>query len=139
VSTIWRALCLDHNPLIAVDLFTDGYEARSWEHAVAALPTARESHPHCDLVLGGFSYPLVTVACVGGPAHCVHRDPRVFDVDDLRLPLAAWLISYPIDDPMHQQLSKAHDRWMSANRCWPRERLGKLAGEMGLTVTPGQE
>lgn len=134
MSTIWRALCLSHSPAIAVDLFVGEYEARSWESAADALPSARESHPHCDLVLGGFSYPLVTVACVGGPRHCLHRAPQVFDADELRLALAAWLISYPAEDSMHQQLSSAHDRWMNTNRCWPKGRLSRLAGEMGLTL-----
>jgi hypothetical protein len=130
MSTVWRALCLAHDPLILVDLVNGGSEVKRWELAVEVLPTVRSAHPHCDLVLGGFSYPLMRVVCPGDGPGCAHTDPTQFDAETLRLALTAPRAASATDDPAHQALGAAHDAWLRRNRCWTKDRLERLAPEL---------
>jgi hypothetical protein len=134
VSTVWKALCLNHNPAITIDLFDDRCDVKRWERAVELLPGVREQHPDCDLVLGGYSYPLVRVVCPGGEhaaanAPCAHSRPQVFDAETLRLVLAARRANVVTDE--HAELfADALANWDRNNRCWTLNRLDRLASEL---------
>lgn len=83
--TVWRGICLSHNPAIEFDLVDpNGHEPRSAEEAKVALADSGY-HAKCDVILGGYSYPLVRVACPCDK----HRYIREWDITDLQLVVAA--------------------------------------------------
>ena len=114
MSTIWRGLCLSHNPVIEFDLFDGQYECKSAEAAFASL-MGNNSHSMCEVMLGGFSYPLVRVGCPGIHHGLLHRGVPQWDVMDLRLVLAA-------------QGTDAAAEWLRRNNCWTIERLNRVLG-----------
>lgn len=119
--------------MILVDLFDGRSEVKRWELAVEALPTVRSAHPHCDLVLGGFSYPLVRVVCPGtlhaaANAPCSHPHPQVFDVETLRLVLTVRRARIVANEHAGS-LADALAQW-NRYRCWPPARLERLASEL---------
>ena len=119
MSSVYRLLCLSHNPAIVLDHeYHSGSDGLN--RAVAALRAPVEGHPHCDLAIGRYSYPLVEV----GIATTTHRVEWV-DADWLRL---LWH-AHRLD---HEGLSAAATR---LQRPWTRARLDRLGPELGLDVT----
>lgn len=116
MSTIWRGLCLDHNPAIEFDLFDGGHEIK---HASLAISKWRERSPDmfhhdCDVMIGGYSYPLVAVAC---PCER-HLSQKVWPIEELRLVQAAALAG----------VTHEVSEWLRHNSCWTLERLAKVLG-----------
>ena len=111
MSTIWRGLCLSHDPVIEFDLFLGTYECKSAEEAVTARDAAH-AHPNCDVVFGDFSYPLVRVA--------IQTTSRLkeWDVTELRLVLAAHRAGV---------VSEVSE-WLRCNSCWTIDKLTKVLG-----------
>lgn len=112
MSTIWHGICLSHNPPIEFDVGRD--EIKRWETAVAEFRTTDHLHKHCDVVIGGYSYPLVSVVCP-----CEHRSPKLYGVEDLRLVLAA----------ARAGVGSEMADWLRHNSCWTLERISKLFSE----------
>jgi hypothetical protein len=115
VSTLWRGVCLSHDPPIEFELSDGtGYDIRYSSVAVGLIRAGAHEHPRCDVVAGGYSYPLVRVACP-----CGQRDPQEYDVTELRLVLAA----------ARAGVGSELAEWFRRNNCWTLERLTKLFGE----------
>lgn len=124
MSSMWRVLCLSHDPAI---------EATEFHSMAEAIQAAGEpagyvvDHQGCDLMVGRYSYPLMELICVGG-GRCSHRDVRRVDADWLRL-LA---VAHPIEDPK----LRAAVEPLSRRNCWHRERLERLRVELRLEEQP---
>lgn len=128
MSTVWRALCLDHQPPIWIDLFDGPSEARTVDRAGELLPQIQAEHDGCDLVLGGVSGGLVAFACPGDIPQCGHVRPIPTDAATLRLVLTvrrARIVANEHAGPLIDALA----RW-NRNRCWPPVRLERLASEL---------
>ncbi|MFD3740460.1 hypothetical protein [Streptomyces sp. NPDC058629] len=125
MSSTYRVLCLSHDPAMVID--RDWHRPEGAEEAVAA---GIDGHPHCDLIIGAFSYPLVRIGCPTTrhqPAKlpCCHGGTSWVDRDWLRV-LAA---GYQTTDPLVEAaVKKAH------TMCWPWERLLRLREELALQL-----
>jgi hypothetical protein len=130
VSSIYRVLCLSHDPAIVV---TDpGYNRP--EQAEEAIRAGVDEHPHCDLLIGRFSYPLVEAGCPAsrdraGGHRCTHGGTVWADADVLRL-LAA---GYQSQDAGVREATRRFEGW-----CWSWERLRRLRDELGISVREEQ-
>lgn len=133
MSTVWRGLCLDHSPAIEFDLFVENRETMSPESAITELRKGEGFHAHCDVVAGGYSYPLVSVACphLSERSPCAgtgHPPASVFSVHTwpigiLRLVYQASRIPA---DTATEPLQTALAEWFRTNRCWTADRLSRL-------------
>lgn len=128
MSSTYRILCLSHDPAI-----TAGDDYNSPEAAAAAIAAGVDEHPHCDLLIGRYSYPLIEVGCPPttrparpGQRGCyAHATTEWVDVAWLRI-LAA----------VHQSGNEetralAGDSHLSH---WPWERLRRLRDELGFAI-----
>lgn len=130
MSSDYHLLCLSHDPAIVI-----GNEFR--RHEVEALTRDTEAlrdHPHCDVVIGRFSYPLIEVGCLGmtmSGTRCkrLHRGVEWIDRDWLKLLLAATTPPNAVDPAILQPF---------VHGCWPLERLRKLRGELGFEAPEGE-
>jgi len=131
VSSIYRVLCLSHDPAIAADT-----EYSSRADAEAAVRNGVSGHETCDLMIGRYSYPLVELGCPGktldhprdGAHKCYfHRDARWIGVEWVRL--LAYAQQQPEGSPLRQATADVHFA------CFPPERLHRLRLEIG-TDTP---
>jgi hypothetical protein len=129
VSSTYRILCLSHDPA------TDHGEYHTRPAAEAAIATGIIGHPHCDLMIGRYSYPLVELGCPAsrhqpeqlrpGVLRCYHSGTKWTDTDWLRLLAAAYQSSDP--DVRKAATDGRHG-------CLPWERLRRLRDELGITV-----
>jgi len=117
MSTVWRGICLSHDPHIEFDLIVDGHEIHDAQTAVDLLRADPHGHPSCDLVVGGFSYPLIAAACV-----CGLGSKRVIDVTTLRVINQA----LKLEASWAPMLNTAVSEWTRRNPCWTKEKLSRL-------------
>lgn len=125
MSSTYRILCLSHNPALIID--GEWHRPAGAEEALAA---GVEGHPHCDLIIGAFSYPLVEVGCPATrhqPAKlpCCHGGTSWVDRDWLRVLSAG----YQTTDPFVEAAVK-----QAYTTCWPQERLMRLREELDLQM-----
>jgi hypothetical protein len=126
MSSTYRILCLSHDPALII-------ETPDWNRphqAEEAIHTGIEGHTTCDLAIGRYSYPHVTLGCPATrnqPANlrCCHNATDWTDSDWARL-LAA---GYQTTDPL-VQTAVTQIRGL----CWPWERLKRLRLELDLTI-----
>ncbi|MFE3378722.1 hypothetical protein [Streptomyces anulatus] len=121
MSSTYSALCLSHDP--AFELPTE-YTDR--DAALDEISRGVPGHPHCDLVVGVYSYPLIEVCCPPstnrpGGRSCVHSTAEWTEAGVLRLLVA----SYQSDDPAVQEAVKR-----GHFICWPWERLRRLRADL---------
>lgn len=117
MSSIYRILCLSRDP--AID--ASPHDVNNHDEALAML-TSLEGHPHCDLVIGRYSYPLIEVTCPpSSDRGHVHSVPVSIDTPWLRLLLAAGAAA---PDPALTLAIKG------LPRCWSSERVMRLAHEL---------
>lgn len=116
MSSAYRILCLSHDPAVVVD----GFETLSMSEAEGALLANRFSgHPHCDLVVGRYSYPLIEAGVVVG------RTVTWQDADWLRL------LALAQTSPDGSALREAA---LKVERVWSKDRLRRLRFELNLEV-----
>mgnify|MGYP001600286168 CR=1 FL=1 len=130
MSSTYSVLCLSHDPAIIVH--DPGYNRP--EQAEAAIATGITGHPHCDLMIGRYSYPLVELGCpdsrhqpplVPTGRGCYHSGTQWTDTEWLLLLAAAYQSSDP--DVRKAATDGRHG-------CLPWERLRRLRDELGITV-----
>lgn len=88
-----------------------GYDIKHSSAAVELFRAGGSGHDTCDVVIGGYSYPLVAVVCP-----CGHREPRRYDITELRLVHAAARAGVTVEV----------FNWLRHNSCWTLERLAKV-------------
>ena len=127
MSSVYRVLCLSHDPAIELtEEWRSGANGRD-EIITAVLDrsgTELRSHPHCDLMVGKYSYPLVEVCCpvpaTAPPTNlrnCCHAYPQWIDVKWLRLLFHAYAEhGSPVADAAAEM----------CRGCWSRERVRRL-------------
>ncbi|MER7361879.1 hypothetical protein [Nonomuraea wenchangensis] len=128
MSSVYRVLCLSHDPAIAT-----AAEYNRPEPAVAAIAEGIDGHEHCDLLIGRYSYPLIEVGCPpatgsgrAGQYRCgIHSATEWTDVAWLRILLA-----------VHRNGTKEMQELAGTAelRHWPYERLRRLRDELGIAV-----
>ncbi|MFJ2707839.1 hypothetical protein ACIO3R_32265 [Streptomyces sp. NPDC087428] len=121
MSSTYRILCMSHDPATAHG------EWNRPEDAEAALAAGIDGHPHCDLLVGRYSYPLVEVGCPptrDQPAKltCGHNATIWVDAGWLRLLAVAQQSS----DAAVQAATKG------LGLCWPMKRIRRLGDELGV-------
>ena len=129
MSSIYRVLCLSHDPAITTEA-----EYSQPEPAVAAIASGIDGHSDCDLLIGRYSYPLIEVGCPPnarpertGRHHCYpHAVTEWVDVVWLRI-LAA----------VHQSGTEQMRALARESRlgCWSWERLRRLRDELSIDLT----
>lgn len=127
MSTIWGGICLDHNPPIEFEMQNGPYEIKSHQlafHEFRKRDGEDHGHGRCDVVLGGYSYPLVAFSCPcrKHPDHA----PPFWQAAELRVVI---------------ELSRLGDtvtvgEWLRHNNCWTVERLEKLAPLFAPKIEP---
>lgn len=123
MSSTYRILCLSHDPA------TEWGEYSTPEAAEAAIADGLPEHPHCHLMIGRYSYPLVELGCPPSrhqPAKlsCHHGGTEWTDSEWLRLLAAA----YRSSDPAVQQAAKDGRHW-----CLPPAVLARLGAQLGIS------
>ena len=126
MSSNYRLICLSHDPAIVVT--NDGDAPRSLEAALEAR-THDTQHTHCDVIIGEYSYPLVSAYCIGSRNH-THREPAGINVKWLRLLLAASVA------PTNPGLTAAIAAFTGYG-CWTPERVHLLRLELGVSEAVG--
>ena len=135
MSSDYFLLCLNHDPAIRIDAIS---RQRDEAMAVASDPASYgdlDSHQHCDLVVGRFSWPLVEVGCPASPQQaerrhsgCYHpHNPTWLDAKWLRL-----LLAVSVDKQLDPETAKALERFQFG--CWPIDRLTRLRDELGVAI-----
>jgi hypothetical protein len=129
VSSVYRVLCLSHDPAI-----TTPAEYSQPEPAIAAITSGIDGHRDCDLLIGRYSYPLIEVGCPpttgperSGRHRCYpHSVTEWVDVAWLRI-LAA----------VHQSGTEDMRNLAGETRLahWSWERLRRLRDELSIDVT----
>lgn len=118
--SLYRVLCLSHDHAIILEP-----EWNNPDQAIAAATDPAEhveiaNHAHCDLLIGAFSYPLVSVTCPPRP-HPGHDAPHhrhaVWITRDWLHVLAA------ANQLPHAELSAALQRIPA---CWSATRIHRL-------------
>jgi hypothetical protein len=124
MSSVYRVLCLSHDPAIEVGR----WENHGRDAAIAAAASRTiEGHESCDLMVGRYSYPLIELCCPATPgalAHGRHSTPQWADADWLRL------LALAIDLNEPDLASAVVD--LVRRGCWTAQRLSRLRGELGL-------
>lgn len=133
MSSIYRVLCLSHDPAIEA---ADGNWNRP-EPAEQAIADGIDGHTGCDLMIGRYSYPLVALGCPRSAdtkghigSTCLHGSLIWVDAKWLRL------LAVAQQDPASVAGQIAADGHF---RCWTPERLRRLRLELGtahLYLTP---
>ncbi|MEU4224334.1 hypothetical protein AB0F17_08575 [Nonomuraea sp. NPDC026600] len=129
MSSIYRILCLSHDPAITVEAEYDRPET-----AAAAITAGVDGHARCDLLIGRYSYPLIEVGCppttgpqrIGQHRCYPHSAPEWVDVAWLRI-LAA----------VHQSGTERMRALARESRlgCWSWERLRRLRDELSIDLS----
>lgn len=117
MSTAYHPICLSHPTALVLDEVGD----RDRRDAIAAavdLPGHRE----CDIVLGGYSYPLVTIGCL---PHATFGHREVVWIHPGWLRLLLWARRGSVAETPDADAVERHVRGAAA--CWPPERLTRLA------------
>jgi len=126
MSSVYRVLCLNHDPAIVID--------RDWDNGPEAIDAAAnpdhhevlEFHTSCDLLVGRWSGSLCEVGCPPQPHEadkygaCYHTGPQWTSVDWLRLFEAALHV---LPNP---EVEKALKVFRRPYRCWSPERVERL-------------
>jgi hypothetical protein len=127
MSSVYRILCLSHDPAIQV-------ADREYGTHESAITVARDpyhhgllNHARCDLLVGQYSYPLIEVCCpshrgLGEDGHDDHDEPRWILVEWLRLFVAAAQVK-PVDG-LNLTIGGAE------SGCWTTQRLLRLRSEI---------
>lgn len=128
MSSSYYILCLSHDPAIQLADYNRP------ELAVEAVAAGVDGHPHCDLAIGRYSYPLVEVGCPASrdqPAklRCCHSGPKWVDTDWLRLLAAGYQTTDPLVEATVKRVSAL---------CWPWRRLQRLHVELGIDLRTPQ-
>lgn len=123
MSSQYHLLCIAHDPAIVIDI-----DATRPETALAAITDrashpALNEHPHCPLMIGRYSYPLVELCCPGSQDDRHPTSDEWMDVSLLRVVALAWM--QPSDTEMSEALGRLH-------RCWEPKRLSRLRYELGI-------
>ena len=129
MSSIYRVLCLNHDPALTA---ADG----DWNRAETAEEAIRKGipdHQKCELLIGRYSYPLIEVGCPGSrilpdghPGCRWHGGTLWVDRDWLQLLYIAQ------HAPEGSELLAATKQ--SRMECWSVRRLGRLAAELGIST-----
>lgn len=130
MSSIYRVLCLSHDPAITTEA-----EYGRPEQAAAAIAEGIVGHADCDLLIGRYSYPLVEVGCppTTGPERAdrhrcsLHSVTEWVDVAWLRILAAVYQSGDETDRGPARRLA---DETRLAH--WSRERLRRLRNELGI-------
>lgn len=149
MSSIYRLICLSHNPGILLDTeWHSGQDGRTVaEHTLTGIKQLPKEwgegndellqHADCDLVIGSYSAPLVEV----GWHPSSSRSDYVKWIDASWLRVLAHLY-HAIANP---QINMSRDHpveftWSADFQYWSPERLDRLRGELRfpLRVRPGQ-
>lgn len=127
MSSVYRILCMSHDPAIIVSDAEWNGPAEAMERAGNPSQFAgMAEHQNCDLLVGRYSYPLVEVGCPpreNSAAGCMHLHPQWIGVEWLRL-LAASL------DAEAAPLREAVEELTRRCRCWSRQRVERLRSEL---------
>jgi hypothetical protein len=126
VSSVYRVLCLSHDPAIELpgEEWLSG--ANGMELATRAMveraTNELRSHQGCDLLVGRFSYPLIEVGCVTSPTWPTdhgnyHNGTKWIDAEWLRLLYHA----YNETGTALADVAAEMDRG-----CWSRQRVRRL-------------
>jgi hypothetical protein len=136
VSSIYRILCLSHDPAIVIEYpeWHSGADGRNaMEAALAGIDSDDRfiAHQGCALVGGRYSSPLIEVYCPpardGWPGHYPrHSVGRWIDTIWLRLLSAVHVAAdFSADTPITAALAQV-------DGCWSRERLRQLRFELEI-------
>ncbi|TYB69692.1 hypothetical protein FXF51_05895 [Nonomuraea sp. PA05] len=127
MSSVYRVLCLSHDPAIILS----EVEYHRPEAAVSDIAAGIDGHAECDLLIGRYSYPLIEVGCPpatgpersGRPRCSTHSTTEWVDVAWLRILLA-----------VHRNGTKEMQELVGATqlRHWSYERLRRLRDELGI-------
>lgn len=126
MSSLYRVLCLSHDPAIELPGEEWLSSANGMELATQAVVERATdellSHQQCDLLIGRYSYPLVEVGCVVAlpqpTGHTnYHSIPQWIDVKWLRILYHA----YGATDAALADAAAEMDRG-----CWTRQRMRRL-------------
>jgi hypothetical protein len=127
VSSIYRVLCLSHDPAIAL---TD-VEYHRPDAAVTDIAAGIDGHQGCDLLIGRYSYPLIEVGCpptTGADRAARHR---CYTHSQIEWVDVAWL---RILAAVHQSGTDSM-RGLAGETTfahWSPERLRRLRVELGI-------
>ena len=129
MSSIYRVLCLSHDPAIVL---TEVEYSRP-ESAVADIASGIDGHSDCDLLIGRYSYPLIEVGCPpttgperSGRHRCTpHSTTEWVDVTWLRILAAVHQSGTEDMRDLAGEAALAH---------WSRERLRRLRDELGIAA-----
>lgn len=130
MSSVYRVLCLSHDPAIHVAR----WENDDCEAAIAAAldPATREDlaeHERCDLMVGRYSAGFVEACCParqGRLAHGRHIAPQWIDHKYLALLSAALDVA---DGPLATAVGE-----ITRHGCWTEQRIRRLRIELGLEI-----
>jgi hypothetical protein len=130
VSSVYRVLCLSHDPATAI---TEVEYSRP-EPAAADIASGIDGHQDCDLLIGRYSYPLVEVGCppTSGPERAGRR--RCYAHSVTEWVDVAWL---RILAAVHQSGTEDMRNLAGETRLahWSWERLRRLRGELNIDVS----
>lgn len=128
MSSSYHLLCMSHDPVIVIDIgATSPGQALTAVADRSAFQSLAE-HPHCPLMIGRYSYPLIELCCPGSQ-HSTHPNANEWaDASLLRVALLA-AMRCPSDDAVVQALARLH-------RCWEPKRLDRLRFELGVEDDP---
>jgi hypothetical protein len=142
VSSVYRGICLNHEPPMTFELGPVG-DCQDPDEAGAHV-LGHSEHQACDVVIGRYSYPLIYVGCPGTigmkrkGGHSSHRDTFWTDVKFLRLAALAYrhAPNRLLTDPKSlRELEPS---------CWPMARLARLlplldVPDLNAPQPPGEE
>lgn len=118
MSSTYRAICAAHTPPLELTY-------PEWQSVAEAIYAAynREGvlgdHARCLLYVGAYSYPLISLACVGGAnSDCAHPQPQWAETDTLRMAVLG--LDAAEGSPMFAAARSF------ARGCWTPERLRAL-------------
>jgi hypothetical protein len=130
MSSVYRLLCMNHDPALALDhTWTSAEEAIAAALEPAIYDWLVEDHGKCDLLVGRYSASLVEVCCPASRehgGHGRHSDSKWIDRDWLVLLHAARTA------PADPALREAIDDLARGHSCWTWERVDRLAAELGI-------
>lgn len=133
MSSIYRPICLSHDPALVVD----GWGETEWNNLDAALGAvtrraeALQFHIGCDLLIARYSSPIVELICPAkttidaearGAAYCWHTQPTSIDAAWLQLMIACL-------DQQTPAVEKAVDHIKALDHirgCWQPRRVRRL-------------
>lgn len=133
MSSIYRILCLSHDPAIPIPTADFNWPEQAEERVRSSI----EGHETCDLMIGRYSYPLIEVGCPNlttrngrrtSETPCFHGGTQWIGVEWLRLLAAA--LGESIDSPVGRAAAA------SEFRCWTPRRVVRLRQELGIEDQP---